>query len=178
MPVVLAVLAALGGAYFWYWRLKNAKEASETLIDVANDVRLAARRFGFRRKVNVHPVESIDDDRLGVASLIAALMQVDRSWDRDMGQELSDALHRYYAIPGEEADEMVTFARWMSEQCGTKHEAVRRIAKRLADVSGKSALEDIKALSDSLVADGAGNYSEDTSEAIETLRRQFRYAKG
>ena len=174
MPILLTLLAALGGAYFWYMRAKNAREAGETLLEAANDVRLAARRFGFRRKANIHPAESIDDPRLAVASIVAALMQIDRAWEREMSDGLSAQLQSVYDVSTEEAAEMVTFARWMSDQCGTKHEAVRRVAKRLASLKGKEVLANIRAMADRLVASADGHYSEPAQDAIEALRRQFR----
>jgi hypothetical protein len=33
------------------------------VLDMANDVRLAARRFSFQRRVNIHPVESLEGPR-------------------------------------------------------------------------------------------------------------------
>ncbi|MEO8530539.1 MAG: hypothetical protein ABI459_04910 [Deltaproteobacteria bacterium] len=174
MPIIIAIITALGGAYFWFNRMKNARDASETLFEAANDVRLAARRFGFRRKVNIHPAGSIDDPRLAVASIVAALMQIDRAWEREMSDGLSLQLQSIYVVKREEAEEMVTFARWMSEQCGTKHEAVRRVAKRLATLKGKEVVVNIRQMADRLVAKPDGSYSDPAQDAIEALRRQFR----
>jgi hypothetical protein len=174
MPYVLALLAALGGAYMWYMRLKSARDASEALIEAANDVRLAARRFGFKRKMNLHPSDSIDDPRLATASIVAALMQMERDWEREMGEKLSLQLQSVYDIPGDEAGEMVTFARWMSGQCGTRDEAVRRLGKRLAGMADRAALANVRQLADALVAGPDGAYSDRTSDAIDMLRRQFR----
>jgi len=64
MPFLIALLGIIGVAYVWANRARNARDAVGDIADMANDVRLAARRFGFSRKMNVHPVESIEDPRL------------------------------------------------------------------------------------------------------------------
>ncbi|MDU8943816.1 hypothetical protein [Ovoidimarina sediminis] len=89
MPIVIGALAILTGAYLWYLRYQNARDAAETLVDAANDVRLAARRFGFRRKANVHPAECVDDPRLGALAIAAAMMQMDHAWSRDAEESLA-----------------------------------------------------------------------------------------
>jgi predicted NUDIX family NTP pyrophosphohydrolase len=68
MHILAAILAVVLGGAFWIYRLRTARDATETLVEAANDVRLAARRFGFRRKTNLPvgagaPVEDIEDAR-------------------------------------------------------------------------------------------------------------------
>jgi hypothetical protein len=74
MHILAAILAVILGAAFWIYRLNAARDAAETLAGAANDVRLAARRFGFRRKTNLHPADCVDDPRLaamGIARMAA-----------------------------------------------------------------------------------------------------------
>jgi len=52
MPFILALLGIIGAAYFWAQRASNARNVVGDVADMANDVRLAARRFGFSRKMN------------------------------------------------------------------------------------------------------------------------------
>jgi len=55
MPFILALISIAAAAYFWINRARNAGEIAGEVLDMANDVRLAARRFGFKRKTNLHP---------------------------------------------------------------------------------------------------------------------------
>lgn len=48
----MAILSIIGAAYFWTQRARNARDMLGDVGDMANDVRLAARRFGFTRKMN------------------------------------------------------------------------------------------------------------------------------
>ena len=116
MPVIVGLLAILGGAAFWYWRLQQARDAAETLAEAAQEVRLAARRFGFRRKVNVHPAESIDDPRLAALSIVTAMAQMDEAWGREMSQSLTFQTQSIFGVRRAEAEEMVVFAKWMSDR--------------------------------------------------------------
>jgi hypothetical protein len=169
MPFVLAAIAALGAAYFWYLRMQNAKEAAETLFEAANDVRLAARRFGFRRRLNLHPVDSIDDARIAAATVVVALMQIDKLWDQTMEDKLVVQFQSVMGQDREEADELVTLGRWMSDQCATKDDAVRRAGKRLMALAGVKALPDLNTMIDRLL--GTTGHSEALADSLETLRR-------
>ena len=53
MPVLMAILGIISAAYFWTQRARNAHSMLGDVGDMANDVRLAARRFGFTRKMVV-----------------------------------------------------------------------------------------------------------------------------
>lgn len=118
--IILGVLALTGGAYFWYSRISAAKDAAATLADAAIDVRLAARRFGFRRKANIHPAEAVDDARLAAMGLIAAPAQMDHGWSRETGDSMTAEAQAVFKISRQEAEEMVIFGRWLSDQRGTK----------------------------------------------------------
>ena len=51
MPVLMAILGIISAAYFWTQRARNARDMLGDVGAMANDVRLAARRFGFTRKM-------------------------------------------------------------------------------------------------------------------------------
>ncbi len=76
MPVILAVLVGAAGAIFWKMRARNAVGAARELADVAGDVMSAARRFGFRRRYNEHPVDSLKDPDVAIAGLGIAFMEM------------------------------------------------------------------------------------------------------
>jgi hypothetical protein len=50
-------------------RARNAANVATDLVDMAQDVMGAARRFGFRRKANTHPVDSLEDTKVAMAAL-------------------------------------------------------------------------------------------------------------
>lgn len=174
MPIILGALAILAGAYIWYIRYQNAKEGAETLMDAANDVRLAARRFGFRRKANVHPAESVDDARLGALAVVSAMAQMDQAWSKELSDRLTVEAQRVFGVAHGEAEEMVIFAKWLSDQSSTYAEIVRRLAKRLAALGDDTVRQDLGALIQGVCMDADGELSEDVSDALATVNRHLR----
>ena len=77
MPVLIALAGLAVGVYFFLIRTRNAAHAAGDLLDMANDVRLAARRFGFRRQANAHPIEAIEDSNLAIAALTVGFLELD-----------------------------------------------------------------------------------------------------
>ncbi|HCP80670.1 MAG TPA: hypothetical protein DIT67_03450 [Octadecabacter sp.] len=77
MPFIIVLLGTIGAAYFWTQRARKARDMVNDVADMANNVRLAARRFGFNRKMNVHPVESIEAPRLAIAAIGPARLELD-----------------------------------------------------------------------------------------------------
>ena len=68
MPFIIGLIGLTTAAYFWANRARNAANMTNDLAGMASDVLSAARRFGFSRKLNLHPVESIDDPKLATAA--------------------------------------------------------------------------------------------------------------
>lgn len=174
MPALIGALAILAGAYVWYLRYQNARDAAETLVDAANDVRLAARRFGFRRKANVHPVECVEDGRLGALAIAAAMMQMDHAWSVDAEQKLVRAACEVFGVKTGEAEEMVVFAKWLSDQSSTYDEIIRRLAKRLAGLGDAGLRGDLARLIERTCADGNGELSDAAIDALNTVNRHMR----
>lgn len=173
MPIALTILAALTAAYVWYLRMSAARDAAETLVEAANDVRLAARRFGFRRKMNVHPADSVDDARIAAIGIVSATAQMDRSWDRDMSDLIVRQAQSIFDVGLAEAEELTILGKWLAEQSATKHEIVRRLSKRLATLAGPEALPDLERMV-AAVTSRDGGLSENVEEALTTIRRLIR----
>ena len=173
MPIILAVIAALGGAYIWYLRAQAAKDAAETLADAANDVRLAARRFGFRRKTNVHPIDAVEDAQLLIVGITAAMAQLDRAWNTDLQKRLAIGAQKVLRVDSEEAAEMVVFGQWLADQSADGEEAVRRMAKRLRGMGQAEARVQLGEMLAFAVADADGAFSDRVVDAIGTLNRHM-----
>lgn len=173
MPVVLAILGIISAAAIWYYRVQAAKQAGGDLLDMANDVRLAARRFGFKRRTNVHPVDSIDDPRLAASGLVAAIAGMAGPLTKDHIDEMSRQFQSKFSVPRDEAVEIATFGRWIAEQCGTRSEAVRRLSKRLRTLAGAEAHQDLKAMIDGVATATGQTLSEDQADAKETITRHL-----
>lgn len=173
MPFLLAILGALGAAAYWYWNLRNAGHAASDLADAANDVRLAARRFNYRRRHKTHPVDSIDDPRLAAGGIIAAIGGMDSAFDRGDHDMAVIQCQSKFNVSKDEADEIMVFGEWVAGQCGTKDEAVRRLCKRLFSLSGAEAGPDLVEMVDAVAKVSEKPSDSREAEAMARIRRTF-----
>lgn len=164
MHIIGLVIAVVLGAAYWVHRARSIREAAETLADSANDVRLAARRFGFRRKINVHPIDSIEDARIVGLSIATAMAQIERTWTREDNDTAIRQAQFAFEIGVDEATEMVVLALWLNSQSASVSDAARRLVKRLKALTGKEALPELEKLIEAI----AGPESEACEEGIET----------
>lgn len=171
MPVLLAILSALTVAGIWYYRMQAAKDAADTLLDAANDVRLAARRFGFNMRHKSHPADNVDDPRLAAAGIVLAIAGM----DSDLTEDELDALNRQcqskFDISADEAEEIIILGRWLVGQCVNKDEAVRRLTRRVVEKAGPAAAPDLLDMISQVA--GSGLDIDRAQDALATIRRLF-----
>ncbi|MGF1552265.1 MAG: TerB family tellurite resistance protein [Paracoccaceae bacterium] len=173
MPFILALLGVLSVAAVWYWRVKMAREAGGELLDAAADVRAAVRRFGYRRRADVHPADAVEDSRLAAAGVMAAVAGVDGALSRAEIDAIAAEARRVFGAGPAEADEIAAFGRWVAGQCGTPEEAVRRLTRAIRRLAGDAAGPDLVAMAERVArADGALP-NERQDELLHALRRGF-----
>ncbi|MEM9708276.1 MAG: hypothetical protein AAF871_05740, partial [Pseudomonadota bacterium] len=166
MPYILAAIGLLLAAYIWYIRAERAKIAAETLADAAKDVQAAARRFGFKRKTNVHPADAIEDPRLAIAGMAAAIAQMDAAWSLETAKKISLECQRVFGLPFEDAEETAVFAKWVSDQSATHAEMLRRLAKRLNVIGTERSAKDLAAFIEAMFEGPSGDLSDGAVEAV------------
>jgi hypothetical protein len=101
-------------------------------------VRLAARRFGFIHKMNVHPVESIEDPRLAIAARANAFIELDDLPTAEQRQLLQVQLRSKLRADADEAEEMEVLGRWFMSECGGADPAIARLSRKLYKIGGPS----------------------------------------
>jgi len=156
MHIIIGLLALAGAASFWLWRARNAAEMTGELLDAANDVRLAARRFGFKRKSKIHPVDSIEDARVAGAAIVAALVRQAGRVTPEQEDTWLVQMQSKFNVGKPEAKELSVLGDWLVGQCSTPSNAVPRISRRLAQLAGPAALPDMEEMIQAVFgADGA-----------------------
>ncbi len=173
MPVVLAVIAAITGALFFILRARNAADAAGELLDMANDVRLAARRFGFRRQANLHPAESIEDPNIAIAGIASAFLELDDLPTADQRAHLAWEMANTLDLRKDDADELCILGRWMVTECGGAEPAISRLSRKLARLDAQSFAPLLKVISGTLGKSGQGLNTRQT-EALDDVKRAFR----
>lgn len=172
MPFMIFIIGIISAAGIWYWRMQSARENIANLADAAKDVRLAARRFGFKRQTNIHPADSVDDPRLAAAGILHAVAGMADTPSDAQRREMLVQFQSRFECALEDAQEISTFGAWLAAQCGTKSEAVRRLSRRLAGLAGYEAQVDLRAMILAVVTDRAP-LGEEENQALATIERAF-----
>jgi hypothetical protein len=176
MPFLIALLGAIAAAYVWYARARNAAEMTQELANVASDVMSAARRFGFRRKQNLHPVESLDDTNVAIGALGVAYLELDGLPTAEQRGTLVRAMqtHCYLDHPG--AEEALILGRWLVSESQGPQMAVPRLARRLAKLDRQHSFEPLMAVLRDVAAAKGGATNDRQREALEDIARAFGVA--
>jgi hypothetical protein len=174
MPTVLALLGILAGAYFLINRARNAAHMVEEITDAAQTAMGAARRHGFRRQANVHPVECIEEPALAAAGLAVAVSELNNLPTEEDRTALLIGLQKAHAIGLHEAEEMAVLGQWFVRECNGPQPAITRIAQRLNKLSGfegmTRAMDTIQHFADRK----GGQLNESQLDAMAEIKRIFR----
>jgi hypothetical protein len=172
VPFLIALVGAAAALYFFIHRARNAGHIAADVLDMANDVRLAARRFGFRRQANLHPVESLEDAHVAITAAALAFLELDDLPTQEQRARLVQEVREAFGLAQRDAEEMQVLGRWLAAECGTAQAAVSRLARRLYKLQGQDAFEPFLRV----IGAGAsqGGLSGRQRDALEDVRLAFR----
>lgn len=171
MPFVIAALGALATAYFYYMRARGAANVASELVETVTDVGKAARRFRFKRRANVHPVESVDEPEIAIAAIAAAFVEMDPASSKDMWDRLTVAIAKEFGLSGAEAQELAVLGRWLVAQCGTVDAAVTRLSRKLYKLAGSPAITPLLTVVQTTLTPEDGQLSESQRGALQDISR-------
>ncbi|NRB19325.1 MAG: hypothetical protein HRU33_17570 [Rhodobacteraceae bacterium] len=167
MPLLIAILGIAAAVYFVLNRARNAALMAGDLVDVAKDVKLAARRFGFRRQTNMHPVESVEDTNLATAALAIAFQQLDGTPGRDQSDKLICQLQGQLGMDSDAAENAAVLGRWLVSQCGGTEAALARLSRKAYRLGGAEALQPLmEILNGSLSDNGLSPRQQDAMDGV------------
>lgn len=175
MPYILAVIALVAGAYIWMMRARAAAEAARDLTGVAQNVMAAARRFGFRRKLNLHPVESLDDPDVALAGAGIAFLELGGLPSTEQHDRLVVSLQSHLSLGRDKAEEALILGRWLVTESGGPQPGLDRLTRRLYRLRGKDSFDPLMAvLKDVAEAGRGGQLSTRQSEALADVAQVYR----
>ncbi|PIB25070.1 hypothetical protein BFP76_03150 [Amylibacter kogurei] len=174
MHIILGLLAIAGALYFYVMRARNAAHMASELMDVANDVRLAARRFGFKRKMNVHPVEGLDDGNVAIAAIATAFLELDNLPTADQRDHFLVQLQSKFDLDHTSAEELAVLGRWLSDQCQSPSGAITRITRRLYKLEGTPAFEPLLTLINDTMNAANSTLSDRQRDALDDIKRALK----
>lgn len=173
MHIILGLIGLATAAYFLVIRARRGAEMTSELLEVADDIRAAARRFGFRRRTNTHPVDSIEDPRLAAGGVATAFLQLDDLPTADARRTLDLSLRKHFDLTAEEAEEIAVLGDWFTRECGTPDAAFERLARKLRGLDGANSFQPLMLVLNDVAQTGAGELSTRQREALESLSRVF-----
>ena len=175
MPYLIALLGLIGGAVIWYYRMKAAGQAAQDLAGVAQDVMSAARRFGFRRRYNEHPVDSLQDADVAIAGAGLAFLDLAGLPTAEQQDSLLVSLQSRLGHDRAKAEEAMILGRWLVAECGGPDAALKRFSRKLLKMKGASALEPLlQVVRDVAAAGRDGALSPRQREALDEIARAFK----
>lgn len=170
MPILIAIIAAIGGA-IWLWARNNPRDAIDTAIDVAQTAKNAPRRFAFRRQTNQHPVEAIDDPETAICALLQGFLELEALPTADQRKVLHRLIRAQWRLSEEEAVEMEAHGRWLISECGSPAQAMSRLGRRLKKIDDDHSWHVLQDMLPQLVE---GELSHAQTQAVTDLGLIFR----
>lgn len=170
MPILMAIIGALGAAVFWYYRARNAASAAHEIKDGVETAIGAVRRWSFRRKYEGNPVDAIDQPALAQGALTIAFAQLGAAQTTQQRNEHLRALQSALRVDLTASEELFVMGNWFVNECGGPSPAVTRIAKRLMRLSGEDGLD--PALS--VISDITDELTDRQRDALHDIKVIFR----
>ena len=171
MPIIMGILATALAVYFFVIRARNAADMATDLVNVAGDVKAAARRFKFSRKHNQHPVDSIEDPEMAVAALGYAYANMDKLPTDDDMRQLDLAVQSALNVPHKDAEELLVLGRWFVDECGGAQPAITRLSKKLFKLGSNDSFQQVMEIIKMVSKDELTVHQK---EALHDMKRAFR----
>lgn len=174
MHIILGLMGIATAAYFIFMRARNAARVTSDVADMARDVRSAARRFGFKRKTNIHPVETIEEPNLAIAAIGTAFLEMDDLPTREQRDALNAALRTQLNMSADATDEALILGHWFVSECHGPETAVPRLSRRLYKLDGQNSFDALLAVITATAKASTGDINDKQREALDEIRRAFR----
>jgi hypothetical protein len=174
MPYILGLVALIGAAYFWAQRARNAADMTRELAGVASDVAAAARRFGFRRRTNIHPVESLEDADVAVAGIGIAFLELGGLPSAEQQEALIRALQARLEMPHDKAQEAMILGRWLVTESQGSQPGLTRLTRKLVKMKGQAGFEPLMMVLRDVAEANDGVMSPQQGDALDEVRLIYR----
>ncbi|MGL5009083.1 MAG: hypothetical protein ACRC6I_04325 [Paracoccaceae bacterium] len=174
MPFLLGLLGLIAAAYFWAMRARNAADMTRDLAGVASDVAAAARRFGFRRRGNTHPVESLDDADVAVAGAGIAFLELGGLPSTEAQDALVRSLQSRLEMAHDKAQEALILGRWLVTESQGAQPGFTRLVRKLMKMKGQAGFEPLMAVLRDVVDAAGGTLSPQQGDALDEVKYIYR----
>ena len=170
MHIVALLIAVLGGAAFWWWRLKTIHEAGSEITDAAGRAWGKYKRMKFRRKAESSAVDAVDDPVAAAVVMMIAVAETEGELTPAAEAEIRRAVTDEMGVA--DPIEVVTFSKWVAKHVEDADNVSLRYAKLWTSALG---VEDLHSLSAMVtrVAGANGSASARQTQQIAKLRERL-----
>ena len=126
MPIIGLIMAILGGAAFWWWRIQMMKGAADSALDVAGKARGMISRARFRHRAGTSVLAGVDSPGMAAATLLYSLMQLKRPLTLSDEDKIDGMLESVCHMTKQDREDAMAFAGWAANQVADTNEVVRR----------------------------------------------------
>ncbi len=169
LGLIAAVMGALGMVL---WRLHTAAEAAKGLGESAQDLTSWWRRWRWLKKANADPLTLVDDPRVAAVAMMVAVAQSDGAVTEREHAEIRRQITAKFETKGKNAEEMMTYARWLVRDVRDLGEGLRKLTPVMRKLGAEQHRELVEMLG--AVAAAASPVGSIEAEAIERLARALR----
>jgi hypothetical protein len=135
----------------------------------------AARRFGFRRCQNEHPVESLEEPDVAIAGAGIAFLELGGHPSTEQQDRLIASLQTHLGQSQGKAEEAVVLGRRLITECGGAQPGLARLTRRLCKLRGADSFQPLMAVLKHVAASARdGSVSTRQREALEEIARLYR----
>ncbi len=124
MHIVGVVVAVLGLAAVWYWRIKMLHEAGQDAADVVGRVRGAYRMRKFKKQAEGSVLNAIDDPAMAATVFLFALAAEDAVSAHKASEPIK--AHAADMVAPDKIDELVAYAAWAARDIVDSRDVIRR----------------------------------------------------
>lgn len=168
MHIVTALVLLLGALALIYVRMRAANMLGDRAAD--DDIRTKTRRMMYDTTRAGHPADEVSDPRLAAAGVVVAVASMDQPIRQSEIEVLSQAAQEVFDVTEREALDIVSFGRWLADQCESQEDAVERLVAIVANEAGPEAGPDlVKMIEDVATAEG-NTLGEDEQIALAVVR--------
>jgi hypothetical protein len=174
MPYVLAILALVGGVYMWTMRARAASSAVQDLAGVASDVVAATRRFGFRRRYDTHPIESLEDGDVAIAGAGLSFLELAGLPSAELHAALAVSLQSHLKMDRSKAEEAMILGRWLMTESGGASAGLSRLTRRLYKLRGVESLQPLMSVLKDVAATSGGMMTAMQKDQLAEIAQIYR----
>lgn len=127
MRILLALLAGLGVAALWWWRIKMVGEAASEIHDLAGRAYGKYKRNKFRQKVEESPLESVNDPAAAAVIMMYAMAQEAGPLAPQAEEAVAREVRQTMKI--HDSDELLVFGKWVASHVTDASNVTHRYAK-------------------------------------------------